>query len=70
MRIKNATADLMRWLFLFVKIKINSCFCTQYRVKGCKKVKPLERKKIKKWLPLVIAIIQLATAVITAINKE
>jgi len=28
------------------------------------------RKKIKKWLPLVIAIIQLATAVITAINKE
>nr|DAS62125.1 MAG TPA: hypothetical protein [Caudoviricetes sp.] len=33
-------------------------------------MKPLKRKKIKKWLPLVIAIIQLATAVITAINKE
>ena len=37
-----------------------------------KEVMPLKklRKKIKKWLPLVIAIIQLATAVITAINKE
>ena len=43
---------------------------TCYNVDIGKEVKPLKRKKIKKWLPLVIAIIQLATAVITAINKE
>ena len=43
---------------------------TCYDVDIGKEVKPLKRKKIKKWLPLVIAIIQLATAVITAINKE
>lgn len=43
---------------------------TCYNIDIGKEVKPLKRKKIKKWLPLVIAIIQLATAVITAINKE
>ena len=60
--------------FLFVKIiktiAYNTFSC--YNVDIGKEVMPLKklRKKIKKWLPLVIAIIQLATAVITAINKE
>jgi len=57
---------------LFVKIKKTIAYNTKtcYNVDIGKEVKPLKRKKIKKWLPLVIAIIQLATAVITAINKE